>query len=915
MSNEAKRDVSLFPGTYACIQDGSKGVVKVCVGPLNVTLSGQDRPVVFDTTKRSFVPVDRLEDAIRINPVAVQGYYVELLNPAKNGGHPSEGTQHPGTDLDVGRKINLHGPVQFALWPGQVASVIRGHHLRSNQYLLCRVYDEEEARKNWGKAVLKVASKLTPPPEDASEEVKKKYAADLEAEKKTIGSASIPQPDLTIGKMFIIKGTDVSFFIPPTGITVIPEKEENGKELYARDALTLEQLEYAVLVDENGKKRYPRGPAVVFPNPTEQFMEQRDEKDKSRTTRKFKAIEMNPLQGLHLKVLVDFDDEFTDKEGKKQSVKRKAGEELFLKGDEYPIFYPREELAAIKYDGKTKHFATAITKGEGRYVMDRMTGKITTVLGETMLLPDPRNQIIVQRVLSDKECQLWYPGNTEALEFNRKLRPLLNQSPTTRGGALSEGEIERGLQKGGRMKGVPGATEAVRGGPVAGGLGEVQNFMAMNYASNALAMDASSVSREQNFVGDQLERGSTYTKPRTLTLDSKYQGVPSIQLWNGFAALIVSKGGGRRVEVGPKPILLAYDETLEVMYFSSGKPKSTDRIIESAYLQIENFVTDIIEVETSDHVKIELKVSYRVNFVGDTDEERMKWFSVQNYVKYLCDHAKSVVKAAARKLPVAQFYENSTEIIRDIVLGKPGNDGKRQGMFFEDNNLRVRDVEVLGAPIKDQTIRDLLDRTQHEVVRTNIELAAAHRGLQVTKEKEEIDRESSRVKAETQMAKNEIEKELQTSRLALTLLQLGNELKKLEEERKVQQDRSGLEEAAVVAELHRNKLVADQNLALKKEEQNQRIEFLKVEAETIVSKLKALEPGFSATLLQLSNNETLTKVSEAMSIQRVLGGDNIADALSKAFPTGVLAPFVKALNAGGVTPSANGSTSTAQPRV
>ena len=46
---------------------------------------------------------------------------------------------------------------QVAVPPQQEAKVIEGHHLRSNQYLLGRVYDEEAAKANWQKAVLKRA--------------------------------------------------------------------------------------------------------------------------------------------------------------------------------------------------------------------------------------------------------------------------------------------------------------------------------------------------------------------------------------------------------------------------------------------------------------------------------------------------------------------------------------------------------------------------------------------------------------------------------------------------------------------------------------------------------------------------------------------------------------------------------------
>ena len=48
--------------------------------------------------------------------------------------------------------------------------------------------------------------------------------------------------------------------------------------------------------------------------------------------------------------------------------------------------------------------------------------------GAQIFLPDPRNQVIVRRVLDDKTVALWYPGNTEAIEFNENLRKLLGSS-------------------------------------------------------------------------------------------------------------------------------------------------------------------------------------------------------------------------------------------------------------------------------------------------------------------------------------------------------------------------------------------------------------------------------------------------------------------------------------------------------
>ena len=54
-----------------------------------------------------------------------------------------------------------------------------------------------------------------------------------------------------MGKNMIIQGTDVSFYIPPTGIEVVPDRRGQ----YVRDAV-LERLEYCILLNEDGNKRY-----------------------------------------------------------------------------------------------------------------------------------------------------------------------------------------------------------------------------------------------------------------------------------------------------------------------------------------------------------------------------------------------------------------------------------------------------------------------------------------------------------------------------------------------------------------------------------------------------------------------------------------------------------------------------------
>jgi len=829
MSELQKRDLVLPPGSYAYMQDVTKGVVKTYTGPTVINPTAQERPVIYDAG--TFRNAASLEDAMRISPIAAEGYYVILRNPAKGNKHPDEGSAQPTAEQEIGRTIIVPGPATFALWPGQAAEVVEGHHLRSNQYLLVRVYNEDEARKNWSKAVVKPA------------------AVDGEPAATQPVTIAAP-PDLTVGKQLIIRGTEVSFYIPPTGIEVVRDADH-----YGREALTLERLEYAILVDENGKKRYEVGPQVVFPLPSERFVEARD--DAGRPSKKFRAVELNEIQGLHIKVIADYTD---------GAVTHRAGDELFITGKDTAIYFPREEHSAIKYDGKAKHFATAIPAGEARYVMNRLTGAIHTVRGPAMLLPDPRHEVIVRRVLSDRECSLWYPGNADALAYNQGLRSLVHNVPTTRQGVLSEGDVERGGKR-------------------------------IAKAAANMVMEASRVSGDQALVSDEFSRASTYSQPRMVTLDNKFQGAPQITVWTGYAVLVTAKTGRRRVEVGPTTVLLDYDESIEVLALSTGKPKTTDALVETPYLRVDNNqVTDIVHIETLDHVHVQLLLSYRVDFQGDP----LRWFAVENYVKFLCDHVRSVLKGQLRKLAVEDFYATSTDRIRDVILG-PSVEGARAGMTFAANGMRIVDVDVLKVALQDEKIRALLDQAQHDVVRSNIDLSNLNRELGVTKQREAIAREAAEVKAQTKVRQDELARELATSELATALAKIANTLRETDERKKLVEAEQTIEAFKLEKRIDRVKREKDQEHAFFSLEQDKKIELLRAEAETAVQRFAAASGNFSEALLQLGRHDTMVKVAEAWSVQRLIEGESLGDTLSRLFHNTPLKPLLDKLVTNGAT--------------
>ena len=605
MMNPQQRDIVLSPNEYVFVQNNTNGSIKTYTGPITITISAQDSLVVFDEKSKKFKTVQNLTEAKSLFVLPPENWYAIVKNPTKDGSHPNVGAASVAPELLYGRKVNIRGPVSFALYPGQMAKVVKGHALRTNQYLLARVYEADEANKNQGKVV--------------------------DAEGKEIENTIT---NCVNGQILVIKGTDISFYIPPTGIEVIPINNETKKG-YINEAVTLERLEYCILKDEDGNKRYVHGPKVVFPEPTETFV----------TSPKggfiFRAIELQKISGIYVKVIAEYDDE--------DGTHHPVGEELFITGDDQMIYYPRPEHAIISYDNKLMHHAIAIPEGEGRYIMNRLTGEINTVKGPAMYLPDPRTEVVVKRKLTNSQCALWYPGNNEALEYNKK---------------LNEKAVE---------KGVVATTD-------------VLNSLTAYSASYSTASTLANLEAKAN-----ISRGTSYTKPRTITLDNKYDGVVSIDVWTGYAVDVVSKNGDRKVVCGPKTILLDYDQTLEVLQMSTGKPKTTDTLIKTVFLRHENNkISDVIEIETKDFVKAKINVSYCVSF----DKDYMnKWFSIDNYVKYLCDRERSIIKRMAKNYTIEEFYQNYSSLIRSYAIDNIGDNtseaeaDKKPGRFFIENGI------------------------------------------------------------------------------------------------------------------------------------------------------------------------------------------------------------------------------------
>lgn len=804
--SDMQKDLVLSINEYAYVLDETKGHVVCWVGPSKTSLSNSDKLVRFNTKTKTF---DRCgySEVVNLFATAPENWYIILKNPAEGNKHPKPGANNLPDDVKIGQKINVRGPVSFALYPGQMAKVVKGHSLRSNQYLLARVYEAEAASQSQGEMLDQEGNKI---------ESNQTYVN---------------------GQILVIKGTEVSFYIPPTGIEVIPLNNDDKKG-YVRDAVTLERLEYCILKDEDGNKRYVHGPAVVFPEPTETFV------NSPKGGCIFRAIELSKITGIYVKVIA----EYKDSDGTVHPV----GEELFITGDDTMIYYPRPEHAIINYDNKITHHAIAIPEGEGRYIMNRLTGEITTVKGPAMYLPDPRTEVVVKRKLTQRQCELWFPGNYAALEYNI---------------GLSEKSVEKGLKN-----------------------IDLDSFSFM--ASTSLDSTLANLEAKAN-----ISRGTSYTKPRTITLDNKFDGVVSVDVWTGYAVNVISKSGERKVVCGPQTILLDYDQTFEELQMSTGKPKTTDNLIKTVFLRHENNkVSDLVDVETKDFVNCRIKVSYCVDF---QKEHMDKWFNVENYVKYMCDRIRSEMKRVAKQYTIEEFYQNYSEIMRAVAIDSgcetDGEAGKK-GRFFPENGMLVHDCEVLSISV-DSDIEDMLIAHQQEMIAQSLKLSDAEKRVAVAEKLAVAEQKEQELRNQQLINKMQLQREEATKKL-----EIQAEINRIQDAeklaaKKAEQDMQKVIDAIHEASLARKDKDNAQEIAHKKEIAAIEAAKQKAYADTVTQIVGAISEDLVAAMTTKSNNDMTVAIAQAIAPYALAGDDeSVADVVNKLLRGTALEQLVDDVN-------------------
>jgi len=135
------------------------------------------------------------------------------------------------------------------------------------------------------------------------------------------------------------------------------------------------------------------------------------------------------------------------------------------------------------------------------------------------------------------------------------------------------------------------------------------------------------------------------------------------------------------------------------------------------------FSSDHISVETSDHARLRVELSYNWKFIvkdEQDNEENAKLFAVEDFIGDLCKAVSSHVRAAVSQVPFDEFHKTSAKLIRKSVFGVDENNKVRDEYYFPENNLTLTGIDIRSIEPEDPKTREALQKS----IQLSIEITA-----------------------------------------------------------------------------------------------------------------------------------------------------------------------------------------------
>lgn len=874
MTTEARQKIPVPRRSFLWSLNETSGEILMHVGPTEFTPSANDR-IVRSNDRGGF---EQAPMEARPFVVARDGEYVVLSNPvtglstddaAKNGAFVAGGNKEK--ELVSGTKRIIPGPCSFPLWPGQSAEVRPAHKLGANQYLLVEVVGDIDERARYFRLVLESAGLSSAVIDQGGE-----------AESPS-GPQSFPSPgvagdhQLRLGQRIVIQGRHTQLFIPPSGIEIVPPIEESEpKESDTEDAIGTLPPELA--------QECAKLVAVVRDGVSQkQFA----------TIKNELRHRQDMALGQRAIVLAAVDQAF---ESRQHVAKRSDRDRHRATGPADPyarravVLGPKEFCILFDADGNPR-----IVRGPAR---------VFPGPHDTFLQRGSRRRVYDAYELAEHQA-LWLriitPITRERLAKN--LPP---------GIALDREEYEAGAEL--IVRGQPSVffpfieAEVVNPSTREPHVGNDHDAVIIE----AIGIDQKSgvYVRDLRTGMVKMVRGETsyLVDPRSEELTPRRVPKESWNLWVGHAephkvakdvdsvttpwalsiivpnneACLITSRQGRRVEIGPKVILLEYEEQLLPFRLSKGPSKDGHSTITTSFLLIQGArVADSFELESSDFVKLKVKLGFSGHFDGEPEA----WFTANDPVKLLADHVRARLREVARELPLSRLVRDMGKIVRATLFGESAT------LRFEENGMVIDACELLEVKIADPALADLFTTAQKEAVKLQINDEQASRRLESERHQDTVDAEEHEIvrravarKAASQVVDVENEHTVELKKLELRYALGDAELTRREAQTASKLDEElRMAERRAAAQIERRRKEAESDAAANaavyvvEEAHLEKVTALEAAraravAEAEALRLQAIQPELVGALHAAADAEVMKTAAANMNLVSLLGG-------------------------------------------
>jgi major vault protein len=951
MNERTSRKIPVTERQFLWVQDDDKGEVTLHVGPTMVSPTAADR-VVIDDGQGGFRedPSARPQMMVEVGDNQYSVLYNPLVeNEAGPNGKFKQGRNEP-RPLKNGTRSMIPGPCSFWLRPGQRIEVRDAHELASDQYLVVKVYAEVDKTAPFYEVTAKSAAITRATAENVRDD-------------KTTGATTridqLPPLELRRGQLIVIRGLDTQLYIPPTGVDIVPDTsvDDTGAGMTAAAARQLlsqlPKLDEAPAIesfsgvadvgeatlddqgyDEEVSKQAPRR------NLAQQAVQGVDQ---SARTRRRKAptgpppAPASPAYIAQAPAAPQFA-EVLQNAAVRRVLERQAKQARLIR--RAVVLGEKEYCVIIDADGKREIKVGPARVFPGPYDQFMVKGSRGRIYDAYELLPQRALWLRVISPIKRTDLASKLPRGVE-LENKEEYRPgdellltnvstfffLFNEievlSPETGQAVVGNNHSTVFIEKIGidQKSGIyvrdldTGEVRLVRG------------------KQSYLVDPRKEVQITRTIAADDWNLWIGASEPHKATADALTTPWAISVIVPHNTAVLATSADGQRVIQGPCVTLLGYEETLTPILLSTGTPKSDDDPLKTCFLRTAgNRVSDVITIETSDFVKISIRVSYSVMFLL---EQQDRWFNHVNYIQVMCEHLRSLIRSRCRALSLSVLWPQIPTLVRDTILGEKPAAGARPGRVFAENGSTVTEVEVLTSTIEDKEIAQLMQRVQSQSVTLVIGDRQAQENLSSAKLRAEIDKQTQvlQLDARERQAKlDEIARKLaheaalaearETELLARERQALIDAREaatlKASWDRQAQAKAVELELLGKDAEARSSAHRLLQAAELETAAQLRNLEVLLIQAQSAatVAERNAVQAGLIEAMTALGDKIMLAEVAENMNLVTLFKGKEVGTILSEVLGGTKLMPTVRALIEKFGTPSLAAPTnggSTAKP--